>query len=288
MTPRAPALGAYAAAVMTLLLWAGAFLAIRAGVRHTEPAALAAARFLFAGLLSLGWILFAAREGPKWRDLPRIAVCGLLGIALYNALLGAGEQEVGAGLASFVISTQIVFAALGAWWLDGVRPHGRLLLGGVVAACGIGIMGAAGEGGGSASGVLLILAAAACSGSFFVLQRPLIARLGPVTSAAATMVAGGLWLLPWAPAGLAAMAADRTARTAILYLALGASVCGYAFWMVALDRLGATRAALLLFLMAPLTAFLEVAIGQAGFAMPTLVGGILAVIGIRVAVRPGR
>ncbi|QAY75275.1 DMT family transporter [Sphingosinicella sp. BN140058] len=288
MTPRAPTLGAYGAGVMTLLLWAGAFLAIRAGVRHTEPAALAAARFLFAGLVSVGWILFGARERPKWRDVPRIAVCGLLGIAIYNGLLGAGEQGVGAGLASFVISTQAVFAALGAWWLEGARLHRRLLLGGVVAASGIAIMGAAGEGGGSTAGILLILAAAACSGFFFVLQRPLIARLGPMTSAAAVMAAGGLWLLPWAPAGITAMAADRTARTAILYLALGSSVCGYAFWMVALDRLGATRAALLLYLMAPLTALLEIAIGEAEFALPTLAGAILALVGIGVAARPHR
>jgi drug/metabolite transporter (DMT)-like permease len=42
----------------------------------------------------------------------RFLACGLLGIALYNALLNTGEQTVSAGAASFIVNTLPIFTAL--------------------------------------------------------------------------------------------------------------------------------------------------------------------------------
>jgi drug/metabolite transporter (DMT)-like permease len=129
----------------------------------------------------------------------------------------------------------------------------------------------------------MTVGAAACSGLYFVIQRPLVVKLGTISAAACTMLAGGLLLVPWSIEGLSIMATNHAALRAILYLALAASVGGYALWMVALRSLGATRAAMFLFLMAPLTGLIE-AIGRR--VMPSInliLGGALTIFGVTLA-----
>lgn len=114
------------AASSTVVLWAGSFLAIRDGVQLMEPLPLAAARFFIAGCISAVWLATRKSRWPAASDLPRIALCGLIGIATYNALLGAGEKYVSASVASFIVATQPLFAGLLAWRLEGERPGWRL------------------------------------------------------------------------------------------------------------------------------------------------------------------
>jgi drug/metabolite transporter (DMT)-like permease len=175
--------------MMTVLLWAGSFLAIRDGVQAVSPFGLAAARFALAGLFCAVWIAFFARTKPSLNDLPRILLCGLLGIALYNILLGAGAIELSAGLASLCVATQTLFAGIAAWLLEGTRPTRQFVLGGVLATLGITVIATRMSLDGTLVGVGLTVGSAACTGAFFVLQRPLVKSLGPVTSAASTMFA---------------------------------------------------------------------------------------------------
>lgn len=100
------------------------------------------------------------------------------------------------------------------------------------------------------------------------------------------MLAGGLWLLPWAPSGLIATIDSRASLAAVLYLALLASIVGYALWMIALQGLGATRSAVFLFLMAPFTAAMDLAGGRVSFSWLLLIGGILAVLGVVISAAP--
>jgi len=273
----------YAAAAATVLLWAGSFLAIRDGVEVMAPLPLAAARFMVAGLISLAYLLVAATKRPERRDLPRIVLCGLIGVALYNGLLGAGERRVSASIASFIVAIQPLFAGLGSWLLNGERLGWRLPTGGLIAIVGVAVITSAGTISGAMSAVLMTIGAAACSGLYFVIQRPLVIKLGPISAAASTMLAGGLMLIPWSMEGLFVMATSQTALRAILYLALAASVGGYALWMVALKSLGATRSAMFLFLMAPLTGVME-AIGRGVRPSTSLIlGGALTILGVTLA-----
>ncbi|MBB6426889.1 DMT family transporter [Sphingopyxis sp. JAI128] len=271
------------AAIATIFLWAGSFLAIRYAVDSIAPMPLAAARFAIAGLAGSVWLAMAPRVRPVRADLPRILLCGLVGIALYNILLGAGEQHVGAGVAAFVVATQSLFAALASWLLEGKRPNLRFVAGCCISAAGLALVAALPDVAGSASGMLYCITAASLSGIYFVIQRPLVARLGPLSAALSTMVAGGLILFPWAPGALGDVVRHPDLLVPLAYLAIFASVLAYFLWMVALADLGAARASQFLFLMAPVAAIMEWSAGLEPFRPAVVVGGVLAVAGLVVA-----
>lgn len=62
-------------------------------------------RFLVASTVLAIYALIMRIRLPAWRDLPRIALCGLVGIAGSNLALNTGEQTVTAGAASLLVNT---------------------------------------------------------------------------------------------------------------------------------------------------------------------------------------
>ncbi len=271
----------FTAALATIVLWAGAFSAITVGVRHVDPIGLAAVRFAVAGLIMGLWLAWRSSTVSSRADVLRIAVCGALGIALYNVLLNTGQRDVSAGAASFIIATQPVFAAAFACLSGAETPRPAM-----VAGTALGLLGVAAISLGQGSsfhlgaGAPIILAAAACSGGYFVIQRPLVLRYGAITSASWTIVAGALLLLPWLPSGVAQTAQSVEAIAAVAFLSLGAGVLGYICWMEALAGLGAARAANLLFLMAPLATLLAIPITGEVPEPATILGGAVALAGV--------
>src|SRR5215208_8486786 len=89
-----------AAALLTVTLWASAFVGIRSAGHELSPGALALGRLLVASA-ALGAIALARREPlPCRRDLRGIAVVGVLWFALYSVVLNAAERRVDAGTAA--------------------------------------------------------------------------------------------------------------------------------------------------------------------------------------------
>src|SRR5687767_8859742 len=86
-----PKLGAVstAAAVavaFTVFVWALAFPLIKIALAEIAPLPLAAARFAVASLLVAMWLAWQRPARPSGWDTLRFLCCGLIGIALYNAL----------------------------------------------------------------------------------------------------------------------------------------------------------------------------------------------------------
>lgn len=145
MEPRA--LGA---ALLTLLFWASAFAAIRAGLEGLEPGHLVLLRFLVAGALLLLYALLRGLPPPRREDLPRLFLLGFLGITVYHTALVYGELTVSAGAASLLIATGPVFTALLSYFLLGERLRPLGVFGFALAFFGALVL-ALGEGGGCAS-----------------------------------------------------------------------------------------------------------------------------------------
>ena len=284
-----PSRRAYAAALATIILWASAFPAIAVGLRHVEPAALAATRFAVAGAVAACWLGCRARGLPKRADLARVLACGMLGIALYNLLLNLGQRTISPGAASFIVATQTVFAAGLACLLRQERGGVFTIAGTLLSLLGTGIisLGIPGETR-LGAGALLVLLAAICSGTTFVVQRPLVCRYGAAKAAGWPLIVGALLLAPWLPAGLKQAAAAPEAIAAIAFLAVGAGVLGYACWMVALAGLGASRAANFLFLMAPLATVLAIPINGHIPPPTTILGGAATLAGVWIVHRAYR
>ncbi|MBX7482133.1 DMT family transporter [Qipengyuania qiaonensis] len=274
------------AALFTVLIWAGSFLAIHDGVAAASSLELAAARFAIVGLLAVGWLAFARGPKPGRQDIGRLAACGAIGIAGYNAVLGWGEELTGPAVAGFIVAGQVVWAKL----IDRSDRNTRLTVtlstGVALLVIGSAAMTACGADAISAKGVALCSIASFLSGIYLVIQRPLVRTYGPVTSAAATIGCGAVMLAPWTAAGLSKTVSSAEVFWPVAYLSLAAGAVAYCTWMRAIDELGPAKAARYLILLAPLAAAMEWVRNPAAVSPVILFGGSCCVLGGLVAMVP--
>ncbi|MCB8822512.1 DMT family transporter [Microvirga rosea] len=272
------------AVIVTILAWASAFPAIRAGLQAFGPIELGALRFAIAAIPAALFLCIVRPAWPTLADFLRLAVGGVLFVGLYTALLNMGEMTVSAGAASFIINTNPIITAGLAMLVLGERFNVLAWAGTGLSFAGIGLI-ALGEGGGMRldTGALLILGAALCTSVTTVVQKPLFARHRPLTVSAWNMVLGALVLAPWLPTGTSQfLEAPSSGIQAVIYLGLVPSLIAYGTWAVALSRLPASRASNFMYCVPPVATLLGfVWLGE----VPTLlgaIGGAMALVGVAV------
>lgn len=269
-----------------IMAWASAFPVIRFALRGIEPMPLAAVRFATASLPALAWLCWRRPALPDARETGRIMLCGLFGIALYNAALNTGELTVAAGAASFIVNVAPLLTALLAAAVIGDRPKPVFWLSSLVSLAGVALIARAQPGGlALGAGASLILAAAGCYACYALLQRPLVARRGALTSTAYTLLAGAILLSPWLPSGLRQADSSVGLGTWLAVLELGfiPAIVGYGAWSHVVGRLGPTRASNFLYLVPPTASILAFAIGGERPGPAVLTGGALAVGGVMLS-----
>jgi drug/metabolite transporter (DMT)-like permease len=222
----------------------------------------------------------------------RFLACGLIGIALYNALLNAGQQTVSASAASFIVNTVPILTALFATIFLNERFTRWGWAGAAVGFAGVGVI-VTGQPGGLSfgSGAFLIFGSAVAQAAFFVIQKPLVPRYGALASTAYTILAGTLMLTPWMGQGLATLAEPGTALlTVVAVIALGVfpAALGYAAWSFALGHYGAARASTFLYLVPPVATLLAFALSGERPGLTTLLGGLIAIAGVALVSARGR
>jgi drug/metabolite transporter (DMT)-like permease len=288
------------AIVVTLVVWASGFVAIRHAGRAFPPASLALVRFTIAsGVLGLvawwrgrgarGTGLQAAWARPTRGDWARLALAGFLTIALYATALNAGSRTVTAGVACLLVNLGPIFTALFAtlflrerlgWkgWLGMFGAFGGVLL----VAHG---MGAAFRWDGDAG---LVMLAALSQAAWFALSKPLLSRYGAFETTCRTVWLGVLFLVPFAGEAWGALrAAPPAAIASVVYLGVFPGALGYVTWAYVLSRMPASRAASLLYLVPPITFTIAwLALGERPTLL-ALLGGVPIVAGVAL-VNAGR
>lgn len=108
-----------AAGIIFSILWASASTATKTGLRFAQPFVISIARFFFAsGVMLLISHGILKNSFPKRKIWKKIAVYGLLNIAVYLGIYIIAMQYVSAGIGSLFIATNPVFISLiSAVWL---------------------------------------------------------------------------------------------------------------------------------------------------------------------------
>src|SRR3954452_13606665 len=133
-----------AAAMTSVVLWASAFVGIRAAGRHLSPGPLSLGR-LSVALLALLVVLVVRRETvPTRADLravaPALLTCGVLWFGVYNLALNAGERRVDAGTASMIVYIAPVLIAILAGVFLGEGFPRRIFAGCSIAFAGVSVI----------------------------------------------------------------------------------------------------------------------------------------------------
>jgi terminal-alkyne amino-acid exporter len=271
------------AAALTVVLWASAFAAIREALHGFTAAELSVVRLALASLALAAAAPFARLRLPRARDLPALAACGATGMTAYQLLLNGGERSVTAGTASLLISTAPLFVAVLASATLHERLETRTKLGLAVAFAGAVVI-ATGQGVALSAGAIVVLAAAVCQASYFVIQKPLLARYRPIDATAYAMWLGTLLILPFGAGVPGALAhAGAGPLLAVALLGLGASAVGFFSWAYANAQLPVARVSAALYVVPVVAiAVAYVWLGELPSAA-SLAGGALAVAGVALA-----
>ncbi|MFG2942808.1 DMT family transporter [Streptomyces sp. NPDC048282] len=280
-----------AAAVVTVVLWASAFVSIRSAGDSYSPGALALGRLL-SGSLVLGVFCAVRREGlpdrAAWRG---IAISGVLWFGFYSVVLNWGEQQVDAGTAALVVNTgPILIALLGARLLGDPMPP-RLLAGMAVSFAGAVTVGLSMSGGGGSSvpGVVLCLLAAVAYAGGVVAQKPALGRASALQVTTFGCLIGAVACLPFS-GQLAGEAADAplSATLNMLYLGVFPLALAFTTWAYALARTTAGRMGATTYAVPALVVLMSwLALGEVPGVL-TLAGGVLCLAGVAVSRSRGR
>ncbi len=279
---------ANAAVLVTVVLWASAFVGIRAAGEDLSPGPLALGRLLIGSLI-LGAFVLARREAlPRRAELPAIIVCGVLWFGVYNVALNAGEQRVDAGTAAMLVNVGPILIALLAGFLLGEGFPRSLLVGCAVATAGVAVIGTASSGAGlsSSPGALLCLLAAGAYAGGVVAQKLVLRTVSALQTTFLCCLVGALACMPFAPS-LVNELGTAPAAGVVWVIYLGVLPTGLAFttWAYALARTSAGRLGATTYLVPPLSILLAwVLLGETPPRL-ALAGGGLCLLGVAAARR---
>ena len=279
--------------VITALAWGSAYLLIEVGLEGLEPTAISFLRIaLGAALLAA---IPAARAGRvEASDRGRIALLGLLWLAVPLTLFPIAQQSVSSVVAGMITGAQPILAAVIAALLLRRLPARAQVIGLLLGFAGVAaiVVPSADEGGDQAIGIALVLAAVACYALASNLAVPVQQRYGALpVILRALLVALAVLAVPGV-IGLAASDPEAGSLAAMLPLGLVSTGLGYVTFTALLGRAGATRGATAVYFVPVVAILLGVTLEGESAPALALVGAAVVLAGAwfssRVAVRRPR
>ncbi|MFD6140878.1 DMT family transporter [Promicromonospora sp. NPDC060271] len=275
-----------AAAAVTVVLWASAFIGIRAAGHDFSPGPLALGR-MFVGALALTVIAGLAGKIrlPRGRTLVGVVIWGVLWFGLYNLALNTAERTLDAGTASLLVGLAPILIAVFAGISLGEGFPARLLAGIGIAFTGVtGIALATSSGASDAVSVALGLAAAVIYAGSTILQKRLLPKVDSLTMTWLGCLVGAVACLPFAPVLLREIAAAPTSATlSVVYLGVFPTAVAFVTWGFALTRTTAGRLGAATYAAAPLAVLMSWALLAEAPTPTALIGGALCLTGVLVA-----
>jgi drug/metabolite transporter (DMT)-like permease len=267
------------------VLWAAAFVGIRAAGRTFSPGALALGR-LTIGTVLLG-ILTLSRPFVRLtrREFALLLVAGLLWFGVYNIMLNEAERRVDAGTAAMLVLVAPIFViGLASLFLK-ERSTPNLLLGSALAFAGVLVIGfASSTGRTSLVGVILCLIAALASAIGLVAEKPVLNRISALQATWICCAIGAVLCLPYGPLLVRELRAAPAGGIGwLLFLGVFPTSIAFTTWAYALARGSAGRVAATAYLVPPTTIVMSwLILGELPAAV-ALIGGALCLVGVYIA-----
>lgn len=224
-------------ALVVIIVWGVNFVVIKVGLDGLPPMLLGALRFL---LVAFPAVLLVKRPNLPWRWL--IAYGATISLGQFAFLFQAMHSGMPPGLASLVLQSQAFFTLGFAALFLGERLRPASLIGLLVAASGLALIGSEN----SSHVPLVALLLTLCGGAMWGMGNIITRRFGSV-NLVALVVWGGLipplpfLLLSWWLEGPQRMAdalsnIGLSSVLALAFLAYAATMLGYTLWSTLLSR----------------------------------------------------
>lgn len=279
---------ALGAATLAIGLWGVSFISIKIALQDVSPVTLIVVRFALGALIvgAAAWARGEFRQLRR-RDLPALALVGLVGIALQQLLQVSGQATADAGVAAFLASTAPAFTVLlAAFFLrEAPRPwqSGGILLatGGAILVATNGNWAGLLNGNFGAPGNLLVLASAVVWALLTILSKRAVVNRPPLLVTTMMFLFGGLFVAPlfvvqqgWRE--LATVSA--TGWAAIAFTSIVCTAGAYLLTTWALKHIAASRVALIQNI-EPLTAVIAAGLLLHEAVTPAMLLGGAAILG---------
>ena len=274
------------AAIVTVVLWASAFIGIRGAGPHFDPGALALLRMAVG---SAALAIIAVRHGirlPERRHWWLVVVWGVGWFCVYNLALNAAERTLDAGTAAMVVNLAplmvVVFSGL---FLREGFPK-PLIIGAPIAFLGVVLIGmnSSTSEGPDITGLLLALLAAVMYAGCTLLQKHLLSAGSDATTLTwFGALAGTVALLPWTGSLIGALqTAPLDSTLWVVYLGIFPTAIAFTTWAYVLQRSTAGQTSATTYVVPAIAILMSWAIlGE----VPTplmFVGGALCLLGVLV------
>lgn len=276
------------ALLTTVLLWASAFVGIRALGDTFSPGSLSLGR-LVVGAIALTFFARPRRGSiPRGRPLMLVVLYGVVWFGAYNIALNAAERDLDAGTTALIVNVGPIVAALvaGVIYKEGFpRP---LLIGMGVAFAGVVLIATSTNNSSSVetastTGVILCVAAAIFYAFGALAQKPALRSMEPVMSVWLGCIVGVIVCLPFAPALIDEVNGASTHDLLWLaYLGIFPTAIGFSTWSYALKRISTGQAASTTYLVPAVATLISWLILDEVPAELAFVGGAMCLIGVAI------
>ena len=273
------------AALVSVVLWAAAFVGIRAAGRSFSPGPLALGRLVIGSALLGAVVLSRPTIRPTRRELALLVLAGLLWFGVYQVALNEAERRVDAGTAAMLVLIAPIFiVALAAVFLK-ERTTPNLLLGGALAFAGVVVIGlATSSRSASLVGVILCLVAALSSAIGVVAEKPVLNRMSALQVTWICCTVGALFCLPYAAKLVREWHVAPSSGIAwLVFLGVLPTSIAFTTWAYALARGSAGRLAATAYLVPPITIVMSWLILGEVPTVIALLGGALCLVGVAIA-----
>lgn len=274
------------AIIVTIILWASAFVGIRAALQDFQPIELAAFRYIIASIILIP-IAYKCKIGlPQAKDIIVIILTGVFGFSLYNIALNFGEKLITAASACFIVNSGNLMTAILAAIVLKEKVTSATWFGMIISLLGIGLI-SRGESGSLIvinSGAFLIFLAALSQSAYFVLQKSLLSRYSSFKLLCYSIWIGTIVLLPMSSNLLHSIQSSSIPSIlSVIYLGAFPAVVAYFCWSYVLSKLDTAKAVVYLFLVPVVTLLIGYLWLKEFPSKLAFLGGLITIIGVFIA-----